>query len=244
MGASINDLARWLRLNINKGSIDGRRIISEAGAAAMQRVQAPGDPRAPTIPGHKRVGYGLGWFIGTFHDRPIFEHGGGYTGAAAHISILPEDKLGVAVISNTGGAHTDIIAADIYNRLLDKQTDDPLPRLKKLRKQRQERMKLETDRLGPNPAKEGGLSLAAEAYAGRYEHEDWGAVRLELQDSELVGTLGDLKLRFGSSGKDQFKIDASLGELMPGRFELDGAQVMAIIFHAPDVGEVRLSGKP
>ena len=47
MGASVADLARWLRLNLNDGQIDGRRILSEKRTKEMRGADAGRPQSAP-----------------------------------------------------------------------------------------------------------------------------------------------------------------------------------------------------
>src|SRR5262249_40504064 len=83
LGTTARDLGQWLRLNMNLGTVNGKRILSEAGARQMQTPQSQGEPEGKI---RRLEGFGLGWQLGTYRGRPYATHGGGYVGAAAHIS--------------------------------------------------------------------------------------------------------------------------------------------------------------
>jgi CubicO group peptidase (beta-lactamase class C family) len=63
--STAQDLARFLRMVLNGGTLDGKRYLSEAAVKAMTSKQTP-----PAVPD----GYGLGW--GT--DGTHFGHGGAF----------------------------------------------------------------------------------------------------------------------------------------------------------------------
>jgi CubicO group peptidase (beta-lactamase class C family) len=48
-------------------------------------------------------GYGFGWFITRLNGRRLVTHGGGITGFSANLYHFPDDRLTIAVISNTKG---------------------------------------------------------------------------------------------------------------------------------------------
>src|SRR5690606_4231111 len=47
------------------------------------------------------VGYGLGWFIRTFGDAPVVEHGGGTAGFAASLWTVPTEGRALVVLTNS-----------------------------------------------------------------------------------------------------------------------------------------------
>lgn len=46
------------------------------------------------------LAYGLGWFVHSYRGRRIVWHGGDTDGMAAVVALVPEARLGVAVLSN------------------------------------------------------------------------------------------------------------------------------------------------
>src|SRR3990172_13105654 len=76
LGASIHDLGRWLRLNVDRGTIDGQRILSSASTEEMWNTQAP--MKKPMSMGLRtRDGYGFGWAVGPYNnDTRMLDHGG------------------------------------------------------------------------------------------------------------------------------------------------------------------------
>ncbi|MEO0340668.1 MAG: serine hydrolase domain-containing protein [Bacteroidota bacterium] len=58
----------------------------------------------PTLPDGKKVGYSMGWGLTIDKQgRKIISHTGGNTGAVCRLIVYPDQKLSIAVVSNTFG---------------------------------------------------------------------------------------------------------------------------------------------
>jgi len=94
--ATANDLARYLRFQLNDGALDGRLVLDPALIAEMRTVPAP-HADAP-------AGYALGveryrWHAGANVD--LFSHGGGGQGWLSDLWWSPPLGIGVAVLTNS-----------------------------------------------------------------------------------------------------------------------------------------------
>lgn len=98
---SSRDAARWVRLFLGQGSIDGERVFPEALIEEALTRQVDADLEFWEF---DRVGYGLGWFDGLYRGDRLVHHFGGYPGAQAHISLMPERGVGIVAFVNGGGA--------------------------------------------------------------------------------------------------------------------------------------------
>lgn len=101
--SSAADLARWLRLHLNRGTLDGRRFVSEEQVREMHEPQVV----VPTTPAFRRgrqvrffAGYGMGWQVMDHRGNPMLWHSGSGDGQLAYVAILPEKRLGVVVLLN------------------------------------------------------------------------------------------------------------------------------------------------
>jgi CubicO group peptidase (beta-lactamase class C family) len=103
------DMARFLGAQLNGGEFDGARILSAESVAEMQRNQVP--PMAEAVQAAVGSGYGLG--LGT-HTTPegytMIQHGGAVAGLNAHMLGNVTLRLGVYVMTNSGG-HAPIARA-------------------------------------------------------------------------------------------------------------------------------------
>lgn len=93
---SATDLARFLRFQLNGGSIDGLTVLDQSLVEHMRTIPAP-DAGAP-------AGYALGvgrtrWRAGGLAD--LFSHGGGGFGFLSDLWWVPQLQVGVAVLTNS-----------------------------------------------------------------------------------------------------------------------------------------------
>ena len=238
LGTSANDVGRWLRLNLGGGEIDGHRIVSEAGVADMHSMQAAGSMRT-RLPHRQRNGYGLGWFVGSYHNVPVVDHGGGYAGTSATISFMPDQQLGVAVIANGSSSLAERVAATIYDELLDFERGDLLDRLEASCEGQHARTKKWYAMFTRRPVTAERLTLPIAQYVGKYFNEHWGTIFVASDNGELRIHLGDLPVRIKASRKDSFELAMMPGSNEPAHFVLDEkGSVAALVYDEEDAGEI------
>ena len=121
INSSVNDMAKWLQLNLGGGAIDGKRIVAARQVQDMHRPQMviqtfPGLSDDPEI---QQPSYGLGWFIESYRGKKRVHHGGNIDGFSAQVSLLPDDGIGVVVLTNLNATPLpDIVARHASDRLL------------------------------------------------------------------------------------------------------------------------------
>lgn len=100
ISSTVEDLSRWIRLQLAGGELDGTRIVAEE---ALAETHTPHILRTPPT-GPETIGafYGLGWNVDVDHLGYVrWSHSGAFTtGAATTAVLLPELGLGVVVLTN------------------------------------------------------------------------------------------------------------------------------------------------
>ncbi len=99
VGSSVNDLTRWMRLQIDGGEFDGKQIIAaDALAETHHPVMLTGFSPFDGTPGF----YGLGWNVRyDTAGRLTLNHSGAFAlGAATFVGLVPAEKLGVVILTN------------------------------------------------------------------------------------------------------------------------------------------------
>jgi CubicO group peptidase (beta-lactamase class C family) len=119
--SSVSDLARWMRLHLNNGVLDGVRYVSDSSMRAMHTVQA-GIATTPAMRAARLVqdtviGYGMGLQVNDYRGHPVLWHTGNGNGQIAWMALLPRDRLGIVVLVNTWSAPNVHFA--LINRMLD-----------------------------------------------------------------------------------------------------------------------------
>jgi CubicO group peptidase (beta-lactamase class C family) len=99
--SSVADLSKWVIMQMNNGKYDGdKRIFSEAIHRQMWTPQTI-VPVGENTPYNTHFGaYGLGWFLSDVKGYREVNHTGGIDGMVTKITLLPELKLAIIVLTN------------------------------------------------------------------------------------------------------------------------------------------------
>jgi CubicO group peptidase (beta-lactamase class C family) len=190
INSSAREMAQWIRLNLNEGSYEGTRILSEESVRAVQTPETLVGLEggwALMAPEANFFAYGLGWFLHDHQGRKLVHHGGNIDGMHALVAMVPEERLGLVVLSNMGSNH---LSYALMHRVVDAYVGAPRTdwsaRILAMRDSlfaagREQARRMEEARVaGTSP------SLALEAYAGEYEDPMYGVAGVSLEDGRLV----------------------------------------------------------
>ncbi len=118
INSNIDDLSRYLLFHMEKGSFEGKRLLSENSSAQMQTPQMV----IQGTPNYKELGegnYGMGFFISSYRGHKMIEHGGNLDGFALELAFLPQERVGTVILTNLDGtAFRDQMAYNIFDREL------------------------------------------------------------------------------------------------------------------------------
>src|SRR3712207_4255805 len=99
------EMAEWVRLQLGRGTYQGRKIFSAAASREMWTphtvVSGVGEAAErfnPTV--HFNL-YGLGWALSDYRGRKVVTHSGGLDGMTSRVALMPEESLGVVVLTNS-----------------------------------------------------------------------------------------------------------------------------------------------
>jgi Beta-lactamase class C and other penicillin binding proteins len=98
--ASLNDMLRFIRLQLGDGVLDGKRILDADALAATHVPQVI--TGVPANPANRASFYGFGWNVSyDDHGRTQIGHSGAFSlGAATNITFLPGEDLGIVTLTN------------------------------------------------------------------------------------------------------------------------------------------------
>lgn len=195
INSSVRQMAQWIRLNLNDGAVDGRRLLDSASLAeihAPQTIIRFSESHAEQYPGVHFMAYGFGWSMQDYRGRKLLQHGGAFDGMRSQIALLPEERVGVIVLTNLGRGHE--LHGALRNRLLDAFLDaqprdwssDYLARVRANR-ERYEHGEREWDDArveGTQP------TLPLDRYVGTYVDDAFGEARVSHDGGGLIVTLG------------------------------------------------------
>ena len=125
--SSSSDMARWMIFQLNKGKMNGQEILK---ANTQNLIMTPhnnfmvSENAKQAKPGRNFNGYALGWGVSDYLGRRIISHGGGYDGMYSRVAMMPEEKLGVVVLTNGMRGISNHITDYIMDRYLNKPEVD------------------------------------------------------------------------------------------------------------------------
>lgn len=97
------DMGTWMRLHLNKGSFEGKQILTPEAVKAMHApsmVCEVGFTDMPPINEKSSLSYGLGWNNYNYKGHVIVEKGGALDGVRTVVTLIPESKIGITVLAN------------------------------------------------------------------------------------------------------------------------------------------------
>jgi CubicO group peptidase (beta-lactamase class C family) len=128
LNSSAADLSRWLQLQLGQGTLAEASILSSQQIWEMWQPNislklSPSAMRAN--PTRQYSAYGLGWFLWNYQGRRVIGHGGGLDGMISQTAFLPEDNLGIVVLTNSESPVATILRDSVLDILLevDRPTD-------------------------------------------------------------------------------------------------------------------------
>ena len=173
MNTSANDMGQWLRLQLGRGEVDGKRLVSVAN---MDETWRPRTMMTPT------EGSALGWGVAYTPRGRMVAHEGGTASYGAAMVLLPDvapGGIGIAVLSNHSQEGAPIaIARWIADRVWGMPERDYRADFKRA-----------AVPAGPVTAPQ-AVQPPAAAYVGTYESPTLGRVVVEQSEAGLAGGQG------------------------------------------------------
>lgn len=122
INTNAEDIARWMTVLLDQGKLPGtgQRLFSAAQSREMWTAQTPmkiGEPKPPlaaTKPNFSA--YGLGFQLRDYKGMKVAMHGGALQGFYSRVLLVPEAKLGIAILTN---AESGAALSALQYRLLD-----------------------------------------------------------------------------------------------------------------------------
>ena len=187
---SLNDMLRFMRLQLGNGTLDGQEIVkADALAPAHVPQMIPGPPRSQATPAGF---YGFGWNV-SYDDegRVRIGHSGAFElGTATFVTFMPGEDLGIVVLTNGTpiGVAEAVGAAFLDVAQNGEQTVDWVGFMGHIFDQMRAAEAPEVDYTDVPPDPKPARDLAA--YAGRYGNSYYGPLTVAAEDGKLSMTMG------------------------------------------------------
>lgn len=188
VNSSVGDLAQWVRLQLGRGKYEGKQIFSPAASREMWQpaiFQKISEEAEKFIPSRHFSLYGLGWGLSDYQGRKIVSHTGALDGFFSGTTLVPEENLGVVVLTNSETPFMNVIWRKVVDVYIGAPARDwSAETLKQVHEADQKEAEEEKDRTkrieGTKP------SLAPAGYTGTYRSEMYGDVAVADEGGKLV----------------------------------------------------------
>jgi len=220
INSSANEMAHYAVFHLGDGTYNGKRVVSQGNLKLVHTgVTAMGPlPEFFSTNGLGPMTYAMGWVDTTFRGHHMVWHNGGIDGFHSLLTMLPEDKVAVVVLTNLDN-HMGLepMAFSIFDRLLGLSSEPWIDRYKalsdKAKKAEQEAEKKKVPAAKPTtPA-----SHPMADFAGDYVNAGYGTVKIAVSGENLTLTLNQMgPYPFQRLNYDTFAIPAESESVAAG----------------------------
>ncbi|MBN1271631.1 MAG: serine hydrolase [Candidatus Aminicenantes bacterium] len=220
INSNVSDMVRWLRFQLGKGQIDGKRLLSPKTFKEMHSPQqiiksisrwGGASPEVCfyviSLAPSRFLSYGLAWFVQEYRGKMLVHHGGDGEGMRCQVGMIPEMNLGVVILSNL---HPATLAEALLYRIFDSfiggeardWSGEVLASVKAYRA----KMATAQKNHAAAPVKKAPPSLALDKYAGVYENDLYGRAEVTCEQGKLMIRLGRIRSRLEHLRSETFRI--------------------------------------
>jgi CubicO group peptidase (beta-lactamase class C family) len=192
INAGAADIAKWLIVQLDSGRLaDGTRLFSPRTTRELWSVVTPfrvGNPPPELAPLRTNfAGYALGFGLRDYRGWKVVSHTGGLPGFVSRITMVPDQRLGIAVLTNQeSGEAFEAITYRLLDHFLSAPQTDWLAAFRTLKLRgdsavaAQERAATAARETASRP------SLPLGKYAGNYRDAWYGDISIALENGKLV----------------------------------------------------------
>jgi CubicO group peptidase (beta-lactamase class C family) len=194
INSNVVDVAQWVRLHLGGGSYQGKRLLSSGSMKEMHTPQTiirlEGNMER-LYPEAHFLSYGMGWFLSDYRGRKVVEHGGAIDGMRAEVAMMPEEKLGLVILTNLHGTVLpQALMYKIFDSYLAAPPRDWSSEMLKVVKGLEEQGKATEKKAEAERVKGTSPSLPLERYTGAYQSEMYGDAKVSIENGKLVTRFG------------------------------------------------------
>lgn len=188
--SNADDLARWMRMHLNRGTLEGARLLDEERFDELYApvTVIPVDSVARRLhPTSHFYAYALGWRVQDLHGRKLVHHSGSINYTRTQITLVPEEGIGIAIMANLSSSNLQLALSHwILDALEGREPADWSALYLELQARSDERSARAAAEREEGRLDDVGPSLPPDGYAGRYEDPLFGEVRVSLEAGGLV----------------------------------------------------------
>jgi CubicO group peptidase (beta-lactamase class C family) len=185
--APIDDMLKYTQALAGNGNIDGKQVLPAAAVKSLTTREAGA--------------YGLGLRLSSWHGQRLAFHPGFIDGYGARLSVLPDNRSGVVVLTNMSGETpvARIISQQALDCLTGATPTDWIAHFGSARKPPQSSPEAPTPVMPDRPL---------EAYSGTFDHPAYGRLTFSAEPGSnlLVGQFHGRRFALEYNGEDRWRL--------------------------------------
>jgi len=184
--SNVSDLSHWLFFQLDSGRYNNKQILPFPVLQKTRDLNIVTNSRKSSLyPVHIR-GYGLGVFSSDYNGRQIFYHTGGAGGMVSNVCFVPEEKLGIAILTNNDNQNFfEALRYQILDAYLGvSYVNRSQQQLAGFRTGEDAQLKQIAD--WKKRVKGNSPSLPLAAYTGDYDNRLYGSITIGERDKKLL----------------------------------------------------------
>jgi hypothetical protein len=193
INSCVDDLIQWVRMRLNRGVYDGKRVVD---ADIIEEMRTPHNlirlskQQRKLHPSTHLSAYALGLRLIDYRGRLVVNHTGGLDGMLSYIGLMPEEDLGVVVLTNSDNHSLHrAIPSYVFDAVLGIEGPDWSRRYLKVAEEARRRGKAKEQKRTEQRVKGTRPSHALSEYAGTYTDPVYGSASIAEKDGELTMSL-------------------------------------------------------
>ncbi|MDZ7399508.1 MAG: serine hydrolase [candidate division KSB1 bacterium] len=190
--SNAEDMARWMIVQLDSGRLqNGERLFPPATMRQLWGFVTPipiADPPAELAPLRANFnGYALGFSLRDYRGYKLVSHTGGLPGYVSRVAMIPELKLGVAVLTNQESGYAfNTLVHHILDQFMGAQPFDWLAAYRKIKFKADSTMAAREQKIMAARDSTSRPSLPLTRYAGNYADAWYGEISIALEQDRLV----------------------------------------------------------
>ncbi len=237
LNSNIEDMSKWLRLQLNDGIWNDDTIFSPQQANVMRTPHT----NFNVSKGYRRIwpsthfrAYGFGWGVSDYHGKKIISHSGGYDGVITYTCFVPEANLGFVILTNSNSSLYNALSYKILDYFLSDDSTDWSEFLLPYQQQGEKRDVIVTKDNAKAP------SLELKNYEGLYKSQLYGNALVSVKGKKMSVQLLHTKVWDGTINTynaDTFIVEFKKEPSLPQgfiEFDVENDSVKSFIIDIPN----------
>jgi len=187
INSCVKDLSNWLIMQLDTGRFEGVMLLPRSAVMETWRSQMlMNDRNDPLFPMQHFATYGLGLELNDFAGRKVMNHSGGANGFVTQTMFVPEERLGIIVLTNTDA--NEFYSALAY-QVLESYLNLPYRNLSEIYYEefrenifaQESEIKSWREKIAMKPE----ATLPLDRYAGKYNNAVYGDIEIKKENNKL-----------------------------------------------------------